>query len=382
MNSRILLIVAMCAAAAMCAYIFLGGEATAPTAPLPPPGSAAATHGAQPAPGTAQPANDAGKDSDAQKMPVVNWKRLASLMDFSFDQIPQPTAEDIARFLAKHGETAANLVVAFQKTKDRRLLDRALELFPKSPMVLMAALDSIPSGAAPKPGETYVPDAQRMAYIERFKAADPNSPLPWIFSAQELFKSGQRDEAVADIRASLERPAFYTYGNERMDAAQRLYEDLGLHPVEAGVFATSSLFIPHTTPAMQASRSLTEWWKAATESGDTAAVSEAIELTYRLGRTFATPEGSRSLIGELVGFSIEAGALKALPAEAQPGWLPLSPAQRLAEIEKQKADVKDLTAGIEWLFQSQDEPLLAEYLRRFRNGSERSALTWLQAQKK
>ena len=382
MNPRVLPLVALCAAVAACGYFFLVRENAADIAPPPPASAATGASADQRARGAAQTVGDAEKKPDATKKPAVNWKRLTSLMDFSFEQIPEPTAEDIARFLAKHGETAANLVVAFQKTKDHRLLDRALELFPKSPMVLMAAVDSIPSGAAPKPGETYVPDAQRMAYIERFKAADPNSPLPWIFSAQELFKSGQTGDAVADIRAALERPAFYTYGNEGTDAAQQLYEDLGLHPVEAGVFATSSLFVLHATPAMQASRSLTEWQKTAADSGDTAAVSEAIELTYRLGRTFATPEGSRSLIGELVGFSMESRALKSLPADAQPGWLAIPPAQRLAEIEKQKGDVTGLTAGIDWLFQSQNEQLLSAYLRKLRNEGERSALTWLKAQKK
>ena len=219
MNFRILLIVALCAAAAMCSYIFLGGESTVTTVPLPPPGSAAGTPADPLTPGTAHLAGDAGKNPDTGKKPAVNWGRFAMLMNGNgegAEQIPEPTAEDAALFLAKHGETPANLVVAFQKTQDRRLLERALELFPNSPLVLMAAVESIPNSAAPKPGVTYVPDAQRMEYIERFKAADPNNPLPWIFTAQELFKSGQTGEAVTDLRAALERPAFYRSEERRV----------------------------------------------------------------------------------------------------------------------------------------------------------------------
>ena len=384
MNSRVLLIVAMCAAAAMCAYIFFGGESTVSTVPLPSNFTAGASAGQQ-ASGTAQPANHAGKNSDAEKKPAVNWRRFAALMNGSgegAEQIPEPSAEEAARFLAKHGETPANLVVAFQQTRDRSLLDRALELFPNSPLVLMAAVESIPNGTAPKPGETYVPDAQRMAFIERFKAADPNNPLPWIFTAQELFKSGRSDEAVADLRAALDRPAFYTYSNERMDSAQKLYEDIGLHPTEAGLLAMAGMTLPHTGAAMQSSRGLMDLQQGACAAGDRAAENDALRLTYGLGRTFATPEASRTLIGQLVGIAMEKRALEALPADASRDWLTVVPAQRLGEMEKQKATVKELTASLDWVVQSQNEPLLAEYLRRFRNDGELSALTWLKTQKK
>ena len=36
-------------------------------------------------------------------------------------------------------------------------------------------------------------------------SADPNNPLPWLFAAQELFKAKQTAEAVAEIRAAIER---------------------------------------------------------------------------------------------------------------------------------------------------------------------------------
>ena len=378
MNPRVILLVALSAAVAAAVYFFLS-----PSTPPAATGGAADSRPAAPASGEVQPTGGAGKNSAGgnspgsdEKKPAMNWERFIS------ESSTEATAEDIARFLAKHGETPANLVTAFEHSHDRRLLEHALELFPNSPIVLMIAVDSIPSSPAPKPGETYQPDAQRMAFIERFKAADPNNPLPWIYSAQELFKAGQTGDAVADIRAALERPAFYTYTNERMDSTQQFLEDGGHSPVEAGLIAMASLPLPHMSAAMQASRSLTEWQKAATESGDTASAADAIQLTYNLGRTFATPEASRTLIGQLVGISMEYGALKALPADAQPDWLAVTPAQRIAEMEAQKQNVKDLTAGFEWVMQSQNEQLLGEYLRRNRNDGELSALTWLKAQRK
>ena len=382
MNPRILAVPMLAAAIAIGIYFFVGREKSASAITLP---ATAVT------PATVHPETPHGKNTasgkslgPAGKKSAVDWTMFAALSGKSGEgaaQIPEPTAEDIARFLAKHGETAVNLVVAFEKTHDRHWLERALELFPNSPVVLMAAVDSIPS-VSPRDGETYHFDPKRMEFIERFKAADANNPLPCLFSAQEFFKSGQTADALADVRAALGRPGFYTYSTERMDSAQKLYEGLGLGPVEASALAIFSVTLPHMTAANQTSRGLMEWQKTATESGDTAAADDALRLTYSLGRTFATPEASRMLIGQLVGISMETRALKALPDGSQPDWLKVTPADRLAELDRQKAGVQEVAKGIASVVQSQDGELLAEYLRRVRTESEAAAYEWLKTQKK
>ena len=381
MNPRVLPLFALLAAIAAVAWFFLSsGPSPSAGNATPDPKQAAQTAAANSG-GTAGKSAATGNSSAAAgKKTTVDWNRFGMLTGGS-GELPEPTPEDIARFLAKNGETPANLVTAFEKTHDRRWLERALELFPGSPVVLMAALESI-RGASPRAGETYQPDPQRMAYIDRFKAADPNNPLPWIFSAQEFFNLKQTADALADVRAALGRPAFYTYATERMDSAQKLYESLGLGPVEASALAMFGLTIPHTTAAIQSSRSLMELQKSASQSGDTAAADEALRLTYNLGRTFATPEASRMLIGQLVGIGMEKRALKALPAGSPPDWLKVNPAERLAEIEQKKAYMQGFTNGIESLIRSQDGDLIAEYLRRVRTESEAAAYEWLKKQKR
>jgi hypothetical protein len=146
------------------------------------------------------------------------------------------------------------------------------------------------------------------------------------------------------------------------------------------------LTIPHTTAAMQSSRSLMELQKSASQSGDTAAADEALRLTYDLGRTFATPEASRTLVGQLVAIGMEKRALKALPAGSPPDWLKVNPAERLAEIEQISAELTEVTNGIangiESVIRNQDGELLAEYLRRMRTESEAAAYEWLKKQKR
>lgn len=309
----------------------------------------------------------------------VDWKRFIdqAIGESSFT----PTPEQVTRFLAKHGETAVNLIAVFEKTQERQFLDRALELFPNSPVVLMAAINAVPAKTV-LPGEKSAPNPERLALIERLKVADPNNPLAWIFSAQELFKSGPNGGAIAEIRAALERPGFYIYSSERVNAATRLLEEQGIHPTGASLVGAMGLTLPHMAAANGSSRMLMEAHKNATEAGDTAAADEALRLTYGLGRMFATPEASRLLIGELVGYGMESRALKALPENTRPEWLNVDPAQRLAEIEKQKEFVKESTSDVTGLLESRNEADIAEYVRRLRTEGESAANRWLNTRQK
>ncbi|MEK0450964.1 MAG: hypothetical protein RL088_3232 [Verrucomicrobiota bacterium] len=309
----------------------------------------------------------------------VDWNRFIELA--SGNSAFMPTPEQITGFLAKHGETAVNLVAVFEKTQERRFLDRALELFPNSPVVLMAAINAVPAKTV-LPGEKSEPNPERLALIERLKAADPNNPLAWIFSAAELFKSGPNAGAIGEIRAALERPGFYIYSSERVNAATRLLEEQGIHPTGAGLVAAMGLTLPHMAAANGSSRMLMEAHKNATEAGDAAAADEALRLTYGLGRMFATPEASRLLIGELVGYAMESRALKALPENTRPEWLKVDPALRLAEIEKHKEVVKESTSDVTGLLESRNEADMAEYVRRLRTEGESAANRWLKTLQK
>lgn len=245
-------------------------------------------------------------------------------------------------------------------------------------MVLFAAFGAMPH--AIRTGEQPGPEPERLAMIERLKAAAPNNPLPWIYSAAELLKSGPSEEALAELRAGLERPAFYTYTSEQMDASKLLWEEKGFHPDIAGILGTGWIPIYHATPVQQTARMLMDLQKTASDSGDTQRANSALQSAYEMGRLFSSPESSRLLVGQLIGFAFESKALKALPEGAKPDWLAIDPAVRIAEIEQRKKIMTEAPGMIATLIQRRDSSSFSEYVRRLRFESEWEALEWLRAQ--
>lgn len=286
------------------------------------------------------------------KLPAkpVDWKRFAAMTEKGGTGMPTFSAEDLARFIGKHGETPANLIVAFDQSG------------PDSPIVLVAALTESPDATA----------EQRAVWLEKLKAVEASNPVPWILSAHALFKAGHSAEATLEAAAALERPAFYTYAPERIAAARAFYESVGMHPLEAELMATVALKMSLLAPVMAVSKGL-EATKTA-EGADAEASVKAAQIQYGLGRLFQTPEASRTLISQLVGIALESKGIAVLPAEEQ--------ARRKTEIDAFKKGMTGLTESVAQLMASQNEERLAQYVRRLRTDGELSAMRWLKQQQK
>ena len=380
MRTRLFFWCALLACIAAMLWCFLPPH-PAPRKALPMPASDLAPAPTTPPAETMQPGPSEPAASD-RSISKSEWDQLLSLFTPNPQSPPAPTTfttQEASLFLSRRGETAVNLVTAFRWSKDRRFLERALELFPENPVVLSAALGAIPSRPA-KTGEKFGPDPDRLALIERLKAADPRNPLPWIHSAAELFKSGPCPEALADLEAALDRPAFYTYVSEQADAARMLFEDAGTHPDIAVLLSLIGLPADHLESTNQTARMLMEQHRKTSETGDTQTAARALQSVYELGRLLDSPDSKRFLIGQLVGISVESKALKALENGPLPAWLPVDPARRLAEIDSQKQAIKEATLLGQTLIQNRDQALLSEYARKLRFESETEALAWLKSQ--
>ncbi len=307
--------------------------------------------------GNTQPAESSPKNTQPT-LSKVEWKHIRA---FETGVVPQATLAECERFLAKNGETPANLIAVFDQTGDRKWLERALAAFPDSPIVLFSALTEIPD-ATPE---------QLAAWLEKFKTVDPNNPVPWLIAANLLFKQDRPAEAMEEASAALDRPAFYTYSTERIAAARALFEESGLPPLEAELLGTMTLKMPLLHVAMGISKGL-QLLKAP-ETAEASTIAEAGRIQYNLGRMFQTPEASRLIIGQLVGVALETKGLTSRPPDFQE--------MRTAQLEAQKAEIKTLTQAVQ-ITDSSDEKQVAEYLRRLRTEGELSALRWLKSQQK
>ena len=278
---------------------------------------------------------------------------------------PRLIRVDIDRFLSRHGESAVNLIAAYSGANEPACLRRALELFPNDPQVLWPAIN------AP------FLEGERAALIERFKTSDPNNPLPFLYSALDLAQQKNPDATLAELRTGLQKPGLYMWFSEQVAARELLFQEAGYSVLDAQSHAFLGQPLPQLGTAQKIGKWIEEQQEAASASGDAAGAVELSGLAYSLGQMFATPEAARTLMGQLVGLSLETRALKSLPGDAAPTWLGQDAASRLAQIQQRRAEIKALMPSAETLWEQANPERLAEYYRRNKAEGEEPALRWL-----
>lgn len=309
---------------------------------------------------------DTSKQDQSTASPIakndIQWEKIERLLGGMQSERVKPTDADVERFLAKHGTTANNLVAAFEATDDTKWLEKALELFPNAPIVLLSALSR---SEAEK-------DERFAGWLERLKRADGKNPLPWIYSAKLFAERNDPRGVMEELKAAQERPGFYTYSNERISAAQLLYEDMGLGKLEAELVGMFSMKVPWLQTALRVSKSLEVAKKA--EGADASFVQEATAMQYGLGKMFQTPEASRLMISQLVASAMEKQGMASLPEEDQ--------VRRNAALQALRDEIKDSATTLETMLKAHDSTLFAGYVRKVRTEGELSAFRWLKTQQK
>jgi hypothetical protein len=271
-------------------------------------------------------------------------------------------------FLRDRGESALNLLAVFTATQDRQFLQRALDRFPADPAVLYVAFFW--------PAEE---GEDRTGLIERFKTVDPGNPVPYLFSAAELFAKGKSQNAVTALNAALDRPAFYTYFNERVKALSELALFAGADQFTAQRTAFLAQPMPEFDAGMGASRALQALIRQQRETVSGADLASQAQLLYGISRMLQTPEASRGFIGHLLGLTLEKEAVEVaseLPANPLPFELQAR-LQKIAEMKQQAVDLSETVSrnGIH-------PKLRDEYIARSRRDGEVAARQWVVGQRR
>lgn len=281
--------------------------------------------------------------------------------------------DDADRFLEAKGLTAFNLLALSEATGNEEFIRRAAEQFPDHPAVQAAVLSGKVRTLSPE---------ERAEWIAHFKATAPDDPLPFVYAAMDAFRAQDYSSALAEASSAIQKPGLYMWSNEQIDAAQQLYEFLRFTPLEAELLATVNRSLPHMNAFEAASNELIKWHGQAMKIGDTSSADEALRIAYGLGEVLRSPEGSRLVITQLSGMTLQSRVLKALSPDALPTFLGVSPAQRQAELSRSRDSYKGLVSDqtLDVLLGERSSDLLPGYLKRFRHEGEYQALIWVKKQ--
>jgi hypothetical protein len=225
------------------------------------------------------------------------------------DGPPELETGQLQRFLTENHRSAGSLLAAYRTSKDRALLQEAMQNYPGNPLVAFEA--------------AFQPDlsaAERREWLEAFKKAAPDNSLGTYLSALDYFKSGQTELAVQELRVASGQPGFGDFTLERIQANEEAYRSVGLPEAEAKMAATWGVELPQLAQLKTLGRNLVDLAATCRQAGDPGSAQEALDMALALGQRVDAADGSWSpLISRLVGIAIERMALTAMEPSAEFG---------------------------------------------------------------
>jgi hypothetical protein len=291
----------------------------------------------------------------------TNWvQRLLS------EGPPEPLPrESIERWLQANHTNAESLLAARQAGAGREYLYQALTNYPNDPRVLFSALSLDDSAAA------------KRERLERFKAAAPENALVDYLSAREHLKSGQPEKAMQDLLAASQKTGFQDYMLDAIQNCEELYLSAGKSPAEAKALGCSSALLPHLSQLKGLAQDMAALQGQCLAAGDAATAEDLARSGVQLSRHLTIGEGSRALIDQLVGFAVERIAISPLAADQPYDFLEGTVAERLGQLDAQKAAVKEMARVMDQWIPTASEADLANYFERYKLYGETGAMTWL-----
>ena len=275
----------------------------------------------------------------------------------------------IDRWLASGHTNAEDLLAARQAGGGTEFLRLALTNFPSDPRVLVASM-ALNDG----------PEANRER-LDRFKAAAPDNAMADYLSARDHLKNGRPDAAVADLLAASGKSSFNDYVVDAMQNAEELYLQSGKSPVEAKALGTSTALLPALAQFKGLAQDMAALQRQYLAAGDTASAENLARMGIQLGQHLVEGEGSKTLIGQLVGAAIERIVLNPLDPAKTYDFLQGTVTDRTAILDAQRAEIRESSQSVDQWMRNASETDLISYFDRFKLYGESAALKWLRGRK-
>lgn len=325
-------------------------EAGAARSPVPSPKSSLPSAGGPAVPAEPEPASS------------NNW-RQALMSEGDSHLLPR---EKIAPWLEKNRTNAESLLAARQAGGDTEYLRQALAQFPNDPRVLCSAI-SLKSD----------PPAVQRERLDRFKAAAPDNALADYLSARDHLKNAQPAEALQELAQATQKTKFQDYTLETAQAAEELYLSAGKSEAEARTLACAGVLLPQLAELKGLGRDMVELQKQYLQAGDFTSARTVTEYGLQLARQLEAGEGSRTMIGQLVGQAVESMFLKQLEASQTYDFLGGTPEQRKAQLDAQRAALRETSTRCWKYLESAPDAELSAYFERWKMFGEAGANAWL-----
>jgi hypothetical protein len=286
---------------------------------------------------------------------------------------PALTMEQLEPYLQANHRSAESLLIAYQQTHNRELLDEAIAKYPNDPQVAYTAWFR----AQPNANDPDALNAKRQA-LDNFKQNAPDNSLANYLSAANYFKTGRPDLAVQEVQAGAGKTKFDDYVQNAIQAMQEAYQTAGYSEVEAKLAATTGALLPHLAELKQTGLSLLDLANKYNQSGDSTSAQSAIQMCLDLGQRLNDPN-STTLIQDLVGVAIQRKAYDAMAASATDPATSQAIQARIDALTKYRDDIKTSVSTLridEWMQTASPEDING-YIDRERVFGEQKAMQWL-----
>jgi len=305
------------------------------------------------------------------RLPEKSGNFLRDVLAKGAEAIPKPSAAAIENYLQQKERSAASLLAAWQVSGATNYLQEAAQQFANDPHVQFAVLAS-----------NVFPD-DRGNWIALFKQSCPDNPLANYFAAHEDFLQGQTEAAVTELKAAAGKEGFEDYITDFFwPECEQLSLATGAPPALAeweGVEDATRTVLPCLSTLRALAREAAAAQTAFASAGDSASAQSLAQTGVVLGQQLNVERGGELVINQLVGIAIEAIFLSQLPPDETLDWLGQSPAERRAELNQQKEQLRNLTTTIPALLPQLSDAELTDYLDRWKQSGELAAMKWLAA---
>lgn len=290
--------------------------------------------------------------------------KWAQLLLSTNEPVPLPP-EVFENWLASGRTNAADLLAARQAGGGKKYLLMALEKFPNDPRVLMAAVALDDS-----------PEARRER-LDRLRTVAPENALGDYLSARDHFKAGRVEQAIADLQSATGKGQFQDYMVDAIQNTEELLLQAGKSPAEAKALASTSALLPQMAQVKGLAQDIAALQRQYTAAGDHASAESLALVGLELSDHLTAGDGSRTLLGQLVGMAIDRLVVSPLDPERSYDFLDGTIPQHFEKLQSRRSEVKENAKAFEqWLSNANDADVMS-YFDRLKLYGENDAMRWM-----